>query len=92
MAQTNINIRIDENLKKEFDALCGELGMSMTTAINIFAKAMIRCQALPFEVSLRCYKPEVIKAIEDAQKGIGLSKVYDSVDEMMKDLLSDDEV
>ena len=38
MAQTNINIRMDENLKQQFDWLCSELGLNMTTAINIFSE------------------------------------------------------
>lgn len=52
MAQTNINIRMDENLKQQFDRLCNELGLNMTTAFNIFAKAMVRQQKIPFEVAL----------------------------------------
>ena len=42
MAQTNINIRIDETDKRLFDEICGQLGMTMSTAFNIFAKAVIR--------------------------------------------------
>ena len=52
MAQTNINIRIDEDLKRDFDRLCGELGLSMTTAFNIFAKTVVRHHGLPFPVAL----------------------------------------
>ena len=35
MAQTSINIRMDADLKKQFDALCNDMGMSMTTAFTI---------------------------------------------------------
>jgi addiction module antitoxin, RelB/DinJ family len=52
MAQTNINIRMDENLKKEFDRLCGELGLTMTAAFNVFAKTMVRQRRIPFEISM----------------------------------------
>lgn len=52
MAQTNINIRMDDNLKQQFDHLCKELGLNMSTAFNIFAKTMVRQQRIPFEVSL----------------------------------------
>ena len=90
MAQTNINIRIDENLKKEFDELCEELGLTMTAAINMFAKAMIRRQGIPFEVSLHKPNAETIKAIEDVKKGIGLSKAYDTVEDAMKAMLEED--
>lgn len=50
MAQTNLNIRMDENLKKQFDAFCSDVGMSMTTAICIFAKAVVREHRIPFEI------------------------------------------
>ena len=52
MAQTNVNIRMDDSLKQQFDTLCNELGLTMSTAINIFAKTMVRQQGIPFEVSL----------------------------------------
>lgn len=51
MAQTNINIRIDEDLKKQFEAFCSDVGMSMTTAFCIFAKKTVRENRIPFEVS-----------------------------------------
>lgn len=52
MAQTNVNIRMDETLKQQFDGLCNELGLNMSTAFNIFAKTMVRQQKIPFEISL----------------------------------------
>lgn len=86
MAQTNINIRIDENLKKQFDKICDDLGLTMSTAINMFAKAMIRHQGIPFEVSIRTLNKETIEAIEDIENGKNLSKVYEDLDEMFEDL------
>lgn len=38
MAQTNVNIRMDAELKKQFEAFCSDIGMSMTTAFCVFAK------------------------------------------------------
>lgn len=52
MPQTNINIRMDEELKRNFEHVCDELGMNMSTAMTIFAKKMIRERRIPFEVSL----------------------------------------
>lgn len=52
MAQTNVNIRMDASLKQQFDRLCNELGLNMSTAFNIFAKTMVRQQRIPFEVGL----------------------------------------
>ena len=51
MAQTTINIRMDEDLKKRFDAFCSAVGMNMTTAFNVFAKTVVRQQKIPFEIS-----------------------------------------
>ncbi len=51
MSQTSINIRIDNELKKQFEAFCSDVGMSMTTAFCIFAKTVVKQQKIPFEIS-----------------------------------------
>ncbi len=86
MAQTNINIRMDENLKKQFDYLCNELGMNMTTAFNIFAKTMVRQQGMPFEITLKSPNSETLAAIDDVNHERNLSKSFHSVAELMEDL------
>ena len=86
MAQTNINIRMDENLKKQFDYLCNELGMSMTTAFNIFAKTMVSQQGMPFEITLKSPNSETLAAIDDVNHERNLSKSFHSVAELMEDL------
>lgn len=90
MAQTNINIRIDEKLKKQFEAICSELGFNMSTAFNVFARAMVRKKGMPFELTINEYNEETIQAINDAENGIGLSKAYTDLDEMFRDLEADD--
>ena len=52
MAQTNISIRMDDEMKRDFDRVCNELGINMTVGITILAKKMIREQRIPFEVSI----------------------------------------
>lgn len=52
MVQATVNVRMDEALKRNFDRVCGELGMTMTTAIIMLAKKMVREKRLPFEVSV----------------------------------------
>ena len=51
MAQTTLSVRMDDSLKSDFDKVCNELGLSMTTAITMLAKKMTREKRLPFEVS-----------------------------------------
>lgn len=59
MAQTTISIRINPLLKKDFDDVCNELGLSMTTAVIMLAKKMTREKRLPFDVSIDpFYSPE----------------------------------
>ena len=52
MAQSTVNIRMDEEIKREFDRVCNELGINMSIAINILAKKIIREERIPFEVSV----------------------------------------
>lgn len=51
MAQATFSVRMDEVLKKQFDALCQEFGMNASTAINVFARAVVRQRRIPFEIS-----------------------------------------
>lgn len=43
---------MDENVKKQFDAFCAEVGMNTSVAINLFAKTVIRERKIPFEIAL----------------------------------------
>lgn len=90
MANTNINIRMDSDLKKQFEAFCSDMGMTMTTAFNIFAKKAVREYRIPFEIGAETPNSVTKQAIEDARKGIGLSKPFTSVKELMEDLNSED--
>lgn len=50
MAQATFSVRMDEALKEQFDSLCTEFGMNMTTAINVFARAVVRERRIPFDI------------------------------------------
>ena len=50
MAQTTLSVRMDADVKSQLDALCADVGMTTSTAINLFAKAFIRERKLPFEI------------------------------------------
>ena len=45
-----MTVRMDSQLKQMFDALCSEFGMSVNTAINVFANAVVKTQSIPFEI------------------------------------------
>lgn len=91
METTNINIRMEKNIKEEAEYLFSEFGMNMTTAINIFVRQAVRQGKIPFEISLNKPNAETIAAIKEVQlmkKDPSLGKIYMDVDEMMKELLS----
>ena len=52
MPQTTINVRMDAELKADFDRLCTALGMDMSTAIKLFATTSVREQRIPFSLAL----------------------------------------
>jgi DNA-damage-inducible protein J len=47
---TSMTIRVDEGLKKSFDVLCDEFGLSNTAALNMFMKTVVRERRIPFEI------------------------------------------
>ena len=84
MAQTLVNFRIDETTKKQMEQICNELGITMSTAFNIFAKKMIREKRIPFDVSIDpFYSESNMKAIDESIKQLEEGKV---VRKTMKEL------
>ena len=90
MAQTNVNIRMDAELKRQFEEFCSDVGMSMTTAFCVFAKKVVRENRIPFELDREVPNEETRKAIEEVQrmkKDPSIGMTFTDVDEMMKELL-----
>ena len=87
MANTNINIRMDADLKRQFEAFCADMGMTMTTAFNVFARKAVREYRIPFEISGDV--PNAIKEVKRMKADPSLCKTYSNVDQMMDELLAD---
>jgi len=83
---TNLSIRMDEELKKQAETLFSELGMNMTTAINVFIRQAVRNGGIPFAIKMDVPNAETIAAMEDVQNNRGLSTTFNSVEELMRDL------
>ena len=82
-----INIRVDEKLKKESERIFDELGISMTGAMTIFLKAVVRTNSIPF--TLEIPNKETIKAfkeVDDISSGKAKAKKYSSVADLRKEL------
>lgn len=90
MAQTNINIRIDANRKKEFEEFCEAVGLTMTAAFNIFIQRTLRDYRIPFDIGAEMPNAETKEAIKEVQRMKSDPvrwKTYTDVDTMMKDIL-----
>ena len=88
MATVPTQIRIDEDVKADAAELLKELGLDMSTAVNMFLRQLIMRNGLPFSVTAPRYKQEVLDAVEESKK---LSrdpdtKRYSSFAEAMADL------
>ncbi len=88
MATVPTQVRIDENLKKQATDLFSQLGMDMSSAMNIFLKQCVLRGGLPFKIEIPQYKPEVIEAMEEAKKISKDSDVkgYTDMDKMFEEL------
>ena len=93
MATVNISIKIDEETKKEAQKLFKDLGLNLSTAINIFLKQAIREKGIPFYISSLPENSELAQAFEEAKqikKNPSNYKSYSSPEEMFKDVLGED--
>lgn len=50
MSQATFSVRMDDSLKSQFETLCNDFGMNMSTAINVFARAVVRERRIPFDI------------------------------------------
>ena len=88
---TNINIRMDSKLKKEFEEFCQDVGMSMSTAFTLFAKKTVRENQIPFTISREIPNKETLEAIEESEqiaKNPENYKGYNTPKEMIMDILA----
>ena len=86
MAQAMINFRIDENIKKEMEKICREMGMSMTTAFTIFATKVTKERRIPFEITADPFYSEsnmkyLEKVIADIESGKAKLVEHDLIEE-----------
>ena len=87
MAQTLINVRIDEDVKKSMEEICKELGITMSAAFNIFARKVSREKRIPFEVSIDPFYSEsnmkaLNKSIKELKSGKVVTKTFKELEEM----------
>lgn len=84
MAQSMVNFRMDEELKKDMEATCREMGLSMTTAFTIFATKVTKEKRIPFEITVDPFYSKdnlerLKKAAEEMDAGKG--KIHELIEE-----------
>lgn len=91
MATTNINVRVDANLKQSAEALFADLGLNMSTAITMFLKSAVNHGGIPFEVKRMSPNAETKAALAEYDQ-MKLHpenyKRYDSFDDLMNEVLN----
>ena len=67
MESLTLNVRVDANDKKCFEQFCSNVGMNVSTAINMFIKAVIREQKLPFEIKSNIFDEIIYEKLKEAE-------------------------
>ena len=84
MPSTNLNIRTEKEVKEKADQIFSELGLSMTTAINIFLRTAIREHGIPFSLKLDIPNEATVNAIEEGRRIASdkSTESYSNIDEL----------
>ena len=91
MATVNMSIRMDTELKKQADAMLSDMGLNMTTAMNMFLRQVVSQGRIPFEIATDIPNAETVAAIkemDDMLSGKIPAKRYSSTKELFEDLES----
>lgn len=91
MNQSVLNVRVDTNDKKEFEAFCTNIGMCVSTTINMFIKEVLREQKLPFEIKTNDFDTYVcskLKEVEDDMKKGAPTYSSEEVFNSLKDIIN----
>ena len=92
MATTNINVRVDSELKQSAEALFDDLGLNMSAAITMFLKSAVSHDGIPFEVRRFTPNAETRAALaeyDEMKKNPGKYPRYGSFDDLMTEVLGD---
>lgn len=89
MATVSMSIRMDTELKKQADAMFSDMGLNMSTAMNMFLRQVVRQGRIPFEIATDIPNAETLAAIkemDDMISGKMPAKKYSSTKELFEDL------
>lgn len=73
---TNVYVRLEPGLKEQAESVLEQLGIPMSSAVNIFLKQVVMQRGIPFDVKLHANKPLSISDFSDAELNVELEKGY----------------
>lgn len=86
---TTISLRFDDDMKKELDEMCDEMGMNLTTFFMIYAKKALRDRKIPFEITAPAdpfyserNQRQIRKAEEQISAGRTVTRTLEQLEEM----------
>ena len=85
MSMKSLSFRLDSEVKEQAQLVFNNLGMDMTTAINIFLRQAIQYQGLPFDVRLDENR-KLLEVLTDLDQNRNMSQSFESVSDLMEDL------
>ena len=85
MSKTSMSSRLDSEVKEQAQQVFNNLGMDMTTAINIFLRQAIQYQGLPFDVRLDESR-NLLEVLTDLDQNRNMSQSFESISDLMEDL------
>ena len=92
MASAILQVRVDPTLRDSATQTFEEIGLDLPTAIRIFLKKAVAVHGIPFDVRSEFPNEATLAAMANIEHGIGLSRSFHSVSELMEDLNADDQV
>ncbi len=86
MRQVTVSIKTDKKVKEDFSYFCDEVGLNMSSAINMFMKTVLREQRIPFEIGIKNVNADTKMILDDVLREQNLSCEFNSVEDLMRDL------
>lgn len=91
METLTLNVRVDAKYKKRFEKFCNDVGMNVSTAVNMFIKASLWEQRLPFDVKTNTFDDTIYEKLKEAENEMNnTSKRYstEDIEDSMNDIIN----
>ena len=91
MESLTLNVRVNAKDKKNFEQFCTNVGMNVSTAVNMFIKAVLREQKLPFEIKSYTFDDVIYEKLKEAElemNNISTRYTIDDIKNIMNNIIN----